>query len=157
MGLASLSSDLLQSTASISHSWNNSGSLFPIDDTHHLGKKTRLNVHTHSGALQTTYYCNNHSYLSIQGLLLCTVNHRNKVYFSNLSAYIKIQKALKYLPVLLVLVKKLAATILLCYKVVFSLLTKPATTDFITTHVVSVHQLATLGNEARQRCNCSYC
>lgn len=39
MGLASLNSDLSQSTASISNSQNNSGSLFPIDDTHHQEKE----------------------------------------------------------------------------------------------------------------------
>lgn len=156
MGLASLNSDLLQSTASVSSSWNNSSSLFPTGDTHHLGKETRLNAHTHSGALQATYYRNNHFYLSILGLLLRTVNHRSKFYFNNLSAYIKTQKALEIFTSLFVLVKKLAATIFLCYKMIFGLLTKPATNDLITTHIV-FHQKDTLGNKAHQQCNYTYC
>lgn len=49
--------------------------------------------HTHGGALQATYSCNNHLELSILGLLHYSVNHRNKFYFINLSTYIKTQKA----------------------------------------------------------------
>jgi len=58
-------------------------------------------MRTHSGALQATYYCNNRFYLSILGSLLHAVHHRIKFYFNNLSAYIKTQKAFKYLPVYL--------------------------------------------------------
>lgn len=43
-----------------------------------------------------------------------------------------------------------------CYKIIFGLLTKPATNHLITIHVVSIDQKGTTWNKACQWCNCTY-